>query len=147
VSAVPQLPLSGGCLCGGVRFEVSEPLLGALYCHCTRCQRRTGTGFSISALTAAGSFRLLTGEDLVRSWDPGDGGWVKAFCSRCGSQLFAANPENPELVAVRMGTIDGDPGVRPNAHQFTDYAPAWSPIPDDGLPRFPERITPGAAPP
>jgi hypothetical protein len=143
----PQLPLGGGCLCGGVRFELSEKPVGALYCHCTRCQRRTGTGVSVSALTAPGSFRILAGEELVRAWDPGDGGWVKSFCSRCGGQLFTTSAGESERLSVRMGAFDGDPGVRPSAHQFSDYAPAWAPVPDDGLPRFPERMPAGTRPP
>jgi hypothetical protein len=135
-----SLPLTGGCVCGGVRFEVSEPLLGALYCHCKRCQRRTGTGVSVSALTAPGTCRTVTGEDLVRSWAPPDGGWIRSFCGECGSHLFTANPDAPEVVAIRMGALDEDPGIRPSAHQFTIYAPAWAPVPDDGLPRFAERL-------
>jgi hypothetical protein len=134
-------PLSGGCMCGAVRFEISEPLLGALYCHCKRCQRRTGSSFSVSALTQQGSFALIEGEDSVKTYHPGDGGWLKSFCASCGSQLFTSNPENPELIAVRMGAVDDDPGVRPGVHQFVDYAAPWEPIPDDGLPRFPERMT------
>jgi hypothetical protein len=145
--AEPQMPLAGGCMCGAVRFELSEPLLGALYCHCKRCQRRTGTGVSTTALTAPGSYRTVAGAEQVRSWDPGDGGWVKAFCAECGSQLFTANPENPELIAIRMGALDEDPGIRPAAHQFVDYAAAWAPVPDDGLPRFPQRISAEALPP
>ncbi len=116
-------------MCGGVRFELSEPLLGALFCHCKRCQRRTGTGVSTTALTAPGSYRTVAGEELVGTWDPGDGGYVKAFCSRCGSQLYTTNPENPEVLAIRMGALDDDPGIRPGAHQFVDYAAPWFPVP------------------
>ena len=145
--AEPKLPITGGCVCERVRFEVSEPLVGALYCHCKRCQRRTGTAYSVTALTAPGSFQIIQGEDLVRSWDPGDGGWIKAFCGECGGHLFTTDSADPAKVSVRMGALDGDPGIRPAAHQFCDYAPAWSPVPDDGLPRFPERITAGARPP
>jgi hypothetical protein len=134
-------PLTGGCLCGAVKFRVSEPLLGAAYCHCKRCQRRTGTAFSVTGLTQPGSFAVTDGEDAVRSYDPADGGWIKSFCSECGSQLYTVNPENPELIAVRLGAFDDDPGVRPAVHQFVDYAAPWQPIPDDGLPRFPERLT------
>jgi hypothetical protein len=54
--------------------------------------------------------------------------------------VWTVNPENRELVAIRMGALDGDPGIRPSAHQFTRYAATWEPIPDDGLPRFPERL-------
>jgi hypothetical protein len=135
----PKLPLTGGCMCGGVRLEVSEPLLGALYCHCTRCQRRTGSAFSVSALTAPGSLRITQGQELIRSWAPRDG-WIKSFCGECGSQVYTTHPDDPELVSVRMGALDGDPGIRPSAHQFTAYAAPWEPIPDDGLPRFPERL-------
>lgn len=134
-------PLTGQCMCGAVRFEIAEPLLGALYCHCKRCQRRTGGPFSVSALTHPGSFTLTLGEDAVATYDPGDGGWLKSYCGSCGSQLFTTNPEDAELIAVRMGAIDGDPGVRPGVHQFVDYAAPWAPIPDDGLPRFPERMS------
>jgi hypothetical protein len=145
--AEPQLPLTGGCMCGGVRFELSEPLLGALFCHCKRCQRRTGTGVSTTALTAPGSYRTVAGEDLIRRWDPGGGGYIKVFCSECGSQLFTTNPEDPEILAIRMGALDDDPGIRPSVHQFVGYAPAWAPVPDDGLPRFPERVSASALPP
>jgi hypothetical protein len=134
-------------MCGGVRFELSEPLLGALFCHCKRCQQRTGTGVSTTALTVPGSYRTVAGEELIATWDPGDGGFVKVFCRECGSQLFTTHPENPELLAIRMGALDDDPGIRPSAHQFVTYAAPWAPVPDDGLPRFPERIHPGAAPP
>jgi hypothetical protein len=142
----PKLPLTGECMCGGVRFELSEPLLGALFCHCKRCQRRTGTGVSTTALTAPGSYRTVAGEELIGTWDPGDGGYVKAFCTKCGGQLYTTNPENHEILAIRMGALDGDPGIRPAAHQFVDYAPAWAPVPDDGLPHFPERIDASALP-
>jgi hypothetical protein len=45
---------------------------------------------------------------------------------------------------VRLGAIDGDPGVRPSVRQFVDYAAVWEEIPDDGLPRYPERRPPGS---
>jgi hypothetical protein len=140
---MPELPLTGGCLCGGVRFEVTEPLVSAGYCHCTRCQRRTGSAASVSALVAPGSLRLTDGEELLGSYDPADG-FSKVFCSACGSALFARHPTNPDVVAVRMGAFDGDPGVRPSYRQFVAYASPWEPIPDDGLPRFPERRPPSA---
>ena len=132
--------LTGHCMCGAVAFEVSAPLQGALYCHCKRCQRRTGSAFAVSGLTQPGSFAIVQGDEAVRTFRPGGGGWVKAFCSECGSHLFAAHPENRDLVAVRLGALDQDPGVRPGAHQFVNYAAPWEPIPDDGLPRFPERM-------
>src|SRR3954469_1584195 len=128
-------PITGSCVCGGVRYEVTEPFVDSNYCHCTRCQRRTGTGSSANAKTADGSFRITQGEQLVRVWKP-DQGFEKAFCSNCGSALFSRNPETGGDIAVRLGTVDGDPGIRPRKRQFVEYAAVWEPLPDDGLPRF-----------
>lgn len=129
--------LTGGCGCGAVRFEVTEPLLSARYCHCTRCQRRTGTAASASAAPAPGSFHVTEGEDVLKAWKP-EGGFEKWFCGECGSALFSRSPHNPDQMAVRLGAFDTDPGIRPSARQFVASAAAWEPIPDDGLPRYPE---------
>ena len=136
--AAPTLPLTGGCMCGAVRYEVDAAPEVAGYCHCTRCQRRTGGSASISVLVAPGSFRIGRGEDLVAVFRP-EGGFAKAFCSACGSALYSQSPDDPEIIGVRMGTFDTDPGIRPSYRQFTAYAVPWEPIPDDGLPRHPER--------
>jgi hypothetical protein len=130
-------PLKGGCMCGGVRFEISEPLVTAGYCHCTRCQRRTGTAAAASARIAPGSLTVVSGEELIRYWNP-PAGFSKAFCSECGSALWSRSQEDPEIIGVRLGAFDGDPGIRPSAHTFVAYAAAWEPLPDDGLPRYPE---------
>jgi hypothetical protein len=129
--------LTGGCNCGAVRFEVTEPLLRASYCHCTRCQRRSGAAASPNARPAPGSFRIVAGEDRLRAWKPSDGG-EKWFCGDCGSALFARMPGEADPISIRMGAFDGDPGIRLSARQFVAYAAAWEPIPDDGLPRYPE---------
>lgn len=131
------------CNCGAVRFEITEPLLGAAYCHCTRCQRRTGTAASASAGVKPGSLRIVAGEDEIRRWNAGDG-FDKAFCGNCGSALFAQNPENHDQIALRMGIIDGDPGVRPGGRQHVSSAAVWEPMPDDGLTRFPHSFSDGA---
>ena len=131
-------PLTGSCGCGAVRFEVSGPFIGASYCHCTRCQRRTGAGGSANARVSAGDFEVVSGEDRIRSWAPPDGA-EKFFCGDCGSALFSRGAATPDVVGVRLGAFDTDPGIRPSAHQFVAYAAAWETIPDDGLPRHPER--------
>ena len=133
-----EWPLTGGCLCGAVRFEVTEPLVSAGYCHCTRCQRRTGTAASAQARIVPGSLRILCGNELIRAYEPPDG-FAKHFCSACGSALWSRSREDPEIVSVRLGAFDGDPGIRPSARTFVAYAAPWEPIPDDGLPRYPER--------
>ena len=133
-----DLPLTGGCLCGAVRFEVSEPLVSAGYCHCKRCQRRTGTAASAQGRVAPGSFRVTAGEELLGAFEPPDG-FPKVFCTACGAALWSRHPTDPDIKAVRLGAFDSDPGIRPQYRQYVAYAAPWEPIPDDGLPRYPER--------
>ena len=131
--------LTGGCGCGAVRFALSQAPTGALYCHCGRCQARTGTAAQASARVAPGSVTVTEGAEHLRDWTL-ESGLAKSFCERCGSHLFARAPETGEVAAVRMAAFDGAPGVRPRYRQFVAYAAPWEPIPDDGLPRYPEGI-------
>jgi hypothetical protein len=123
-------------MCGGVRYQLTAPPEYAGYCHCTRCQRRSGGAASISARVAPGSFEITSGEELVAVYTPPDG-FEKAFCSACGSALFSRDPDDHDAIGIRMGTFDSDPGVRPSYRQHVANAASWEPIPDDGLPRHP----------
>ena len=82
-----------------------------------------------------------TDKELLRAYQPEDG-YPKVFCSACGSALWSSLPDTKQPVGVRMAAFDDDPGVRPAYRQFVDYAAEWEPIPDDGLPRYPERVPP-----
>jgi hypothetical protein len=133
------VPLTGGCGCGAVRFEIREELGPARYCHCTRCQRRSGTAASASAMVAADSLVVTSGEEHLRGWTP-PGGREKVFCVLCGSALLIREPETGAIAGVRLGALDGDPGVRPSVRQYVAYAAPWEPLPDDGLTRYDERV-------
>jgi hypothetical protein len=130
--------VTGGCLCGCVRFELTEPPSHAGYCHCTRCQHRSGTAASAQARVDGRTFRVLQGEDLIQGWRHPDGGFEKCFCRVCGAHLFSRNPDDATQMAIRLGAFDSDPGVRPSYRAFVAYAASWEPIPDDGLERFSE---------
>jgi hypothetical protein len=131
-------PLQGGCLCGAVRFEISAPFVSAGYCHCTHCQRRTGTASSANGRVPQEGFTLLQGAEALRSYKPPEGR-PKLFCASCGSALFSGDPFSDAEVAVRLGTLDRDPGIRPQYRQFVDSATSWEAVPDDGLTRYPRR--------
>jgi hypothetical protein len=135
VSDSPTPAVRGGCLCGAVRFELTVPPVSASYCHCTRCQRRTGTAASAQASIERGSLRIVQGEEHIGAWEPADG-WAKLFCRLCGAALFSRHPTDRDVFSVRMGAFDEDPGVRPGYRQYIRSAAVWEPIPDDGLPRY-----------
>jgi hypothetical protein len=129
--------LRGSCLCRGVRFEITQPFRRANHCHCSRCRKHSGAFGGTQARVPRERFHLLAGEELIRVYRP-EGGRVKAFCEVCGSSLFGGEWPEGEEISVRLGAIDGDPGIRPQVHTFVDSKAPWEEIPDDGLPRFPE---------
>ena len=128
-------PLTGQCACGAVTFQVTAPFTTAGYCHCKRCQRRSGSLWSENAIVGADGYAITGGQEHGRVWAP-DEGLPKAFCAQCGGQLYS---DGGDFIVVRLGAIDGDPSIRPEWRQWLDSAPAWEPIPDDGLPRFPQK--------
>jgi hypothetical protein len=130
----PEEPLAGGCLCGGVRFEVTAPFRRANHCHCSRCRKHSGTFGLTQGRVPREGFRLVQGEELLRVYDPG--GAVKVFCSQCGSSLFGGTwPKGPE-VSIRLGALDGDPGIRPQYHSYVGSRAPWDVLYDDGLERY-----------
>jgi len=129
--------ISGSCLCGAVRFSLAERPTQAGYCHCTRCQRRTGGASSAQARIDGGTFSLTAGGEALGAWRHPDGGFEKCFCRICGSHLFSRNADGTQM-SIRMSAFDEDPGVRPSWRTYVAYAAPWEPIPDDGLERHPE---------
>ena len=141
MSPSPENPLAGSCLCGGVRYEITKPFLRAAYCHCSRCRKLTGTLAGISGRVERDGFRFLTGERLLGVYRRAEGALPALFCRTCGSTLFRGEWPGGEWIGIRLGTLDGDPGIRPAYHMFVDSRAGWEELPDDGLPRYSERIT------
>ena len=135
--------ISGGCLCGGVRFAVDPPFIRAGHCHCSRCRKHSGTFGLTQVRVKRAQFRLLQGSDLIRVYGKGQGA-VKAFCTTCGSSLFGGTwPDGPQ-VSIRMGAFDGDPGIRPQFHTYVGSRAAWDQI-TDTLPQYQDAWVPAPA--
>ncbi len=130
------LPLTGGCLCGAVRFELAVAPAVAGYCHCTRCQRRTGTAASAQAMIDGAALSFVAGAELVAGWAPPDGGMEKCFCASCGAHLGSRDPDTGVFGAIRMSAFESDPGVPMSFRQHLASAAPWEPVPDDGLAHF-----------
>ncbi len=130
------MTVTGGCLCGVVRYEVTGSFLRAGHCHCSHCRKHSGAAVCTQGRVRREDFRLLSGEENLRIYRPAPGAAVKVFCVRCGSSLFGGTwPEGPE-VSIRLGSVDGDPVIRPQYHTFVDSRAPWDEITDD-LPRHP----------
>jgi len=129
------MTINGKCLCGKVRYEVAGPLFNADHCHCSMCRRQHGAAFATYAEFHPGDFKWTSGKGLVKVYETSPGvGWC--FCSECGSTL--AGTDKGKVTTVTLGTVEGDPGVKPAAHIFVGSRPRWDVINDD-LPQFEQR--------
>lgn len=128
------MSIFGACLCGAVRYEVDGELRDSGNCHCSMCRKAHGAAFATYASVDPGDFRWSCGGELVSSYESSpDMGRV--FCSVCGSTLGAT--EGGRIDSVTLGTIEGDPGIRPRSHIFVGSKAPWHEISDE-LPRFEE---------
>ena len=126
--------LTGHCLCGSVRYEISGDPLALMYCHCEECRRATGSSLNTSIFVRRDEFRIVSGDDNL-SFHESSPGNRRHFCLRCGSPIFKHFPEPPTLMTVRAGTLDSDPGIRPSGHIWVSEKAPWYEI-TDGLPQF-----------
>jgi hypothetical protein len=130
--------LQCSCLCGGVRFEVTEPFVVVTPCHCAWCKKISGGYGTVSGRVQTEAIRILEGEELLRSFEPPEGS-AKTFCSVCGSNVFGGGWPEREFASVRLATIDSEFDRKPEAHTFVQSVADWENLPDDGLPRYETR--------
>lgn len=119
----------GGCLCGAIRYVLKGEPRAIGICHCTHCQRQSGSLFSFNLLIREADYEQ-SGETIAYV-DKGDSGHpvYRHFCGRCGSPILATVAEAPGNVVVRAGTLDNMEGLQPQTEIYTDNAPKWlSPI-------------------
>ena len=133
-------PLQSSCLCGGVRFEVTEPFERVTQCHCESCKKLSGGYGTVSGRVRTDAIRILDGGELLRSFQPEEG-TSKTFCSVCGSNLFGGGWPEFEFASVRLATIDSEFDRKPESHIFVRSVAPWETLPDDGLPRYEIRAT------
>ncbi len=133
-------PLRGACLCGEVRFEIRGDLGTITLCHCTMCRKAQGSAFAAAAPVAADDFVLLGGQAALTSYASSPGK-ERVFCSRCGSPVFSRRASQPDVVRIRLGTLEGPVGRRPDCHIFVGNRADW----DDHLDALPgfDALEPG----
>jgi hypothetical protein len=128
-------PHRGSCLCGSVRYEVDAPLTQIVMCHCGMCRKATGTAFATNAPVPKEKFRVVAGAELLKEFESSPGKH-RVFCGRCGSPIVSKGGKTPDIVRVRIGTLDTPVGRRPDFHFMAEFKADWDEI-NDGLPRYP----------
>lgn len=126
--------VTGGCLCGAVRFEVTAKPLSVYYCHCSMCRKNSGGGmFLVSATVPLEGFVFTKGKPAAYESSPGN---LRLFCGGCGSPLGARVAEDPKLTEVHLGCLDDPSIIKPEFHIYTSSQVSWHEIKDE-LPRYP----------
>ncbi|WP_404400138.1 GFA family protein [Pelagibacterium halotolerans] len=128
---------TGGCACGAIRFEVTEPFIGIGSCHCTDCQKASGGGPNYVALTPRNALDVVAGE-VKLFHRKGDSGAVvaRAFCGECGTPLWSI-PAHEPFIPIKLGALDDTADLMPQMQIYVDSAPSWHAI-DESLPAFPK---------
>ena len=129
--------LTGGCECGAIRYQRSAEPIMAGHCHCRSCQKASGTGHA-SHLMVPKAATTTTGEAAFYERGADSGNTVRrAFCPTCGSPVWGESSGFPDVVVLRVGSLDDPERFRPGAVVYAANAPDWDHM-DPALPSFPK---------
>lgn len=126
--------MTANCLCGGVQISVSGKVGPLVHCHCSRCQKASGSAFSSNVNVRRAYWQLTSGEQLIREYESSPGVY-RAFCATCGSPIYSRWDAEPEMLRLRLGLVNEDPGRRALAHFWVGSKASWFDI-TDSLPQF-----------
>ena len=119
--------LTGGCLCGAVRYTVSIPVTELRACHCTHCQKTSGAAGTVNAIVPSEAFRLTQGTPKRYDAKADSGRTLyRFFCGDCGSPVYSQRATAPERVVVRAGTFDQPGDMKITANIWTRSARPWA---------------------
>ncbi len=118
--------ISGGCLCGAVRYTATAEPMMTRTCWCRVCQYFASGNATVNVVFPTDSIKI-TGpmKDYVSSADSGNR-MHRRFCPECGTHLFSESEARPHLIIVRAGTLDDPEIARSTAMIWTKSAPSWA---------------------
>ena len=126
----------GSCLCGSIRYEIDGELSDFGYCHCRSCRKASGSAHGANVGVAWNNLKLIDPNSYLREFESSPGK-LRAFCSNCGSPIYAYLRSSPDLARIRLGTLDTTLGKTAKAHTFVSDKADWDVI-EGSLPRFEE---------
>jgi len=125
----------GSCLCGSIRYELSAELGDFGYCHCKSCRKASGSAHAANAPVERAHFHLIGESGTLREYQSSPGKF-RAFCSSCGSPIYAYVAATPNVLRLRLGSLDTPFAQRAKAHTFVADKAEWEQI-EGSLPQFP----------
>lgn len=129
-------PYTGRCLCGATRYRITEEPLAVYACHCTDCQKRSGSAFGLSMWIHRAAIEVTQGEAALHTSSTREGRIRNGrICAQCSIRLWSELQERPNLAVARPGTLDDTSWLRPAAHLWTRSAQPWFAFPK-GVTRY-----------
>lgn len=129
-----KLPLCGGCQCGHLRYEVRAEPLSVYVCHCTECQRQSGSAFGMSVIVPRPALVFTSGEPRRWSRTTERGNVLDGdFCATCGTRVAHYPRINERVAILKPGTLDDTQWLIPVGHIWTRSAQPWVRIPEDSV--------------
>lgn len=122
--------LKGSCLCGKIQYQYTGELGEIALCHCSQCRKAQGGAFATNSPVEAAKFEVVAGEKMIREYESSPGKH-RAFCSNCGSPIYSRRDDKPDLVRLRMGTLDSSILEKPAYHIYAGSKAEWWEIYDD----------------
>lgn len=117
--------VTGSCLCGAIRFEITPPSTAFRYCHCSRCQKVTGAAHAANLFLPQKQFKWLAGEQLARRFDlPGAKRFAVSFCTQCGTRV-PHQITGTENILIPAGVLDAEPDLKPEGSIFWGSKAKW----------------------
>lgn len=121
-----SLPISGGCQCGSLRYQLGSPPLMIYACHCANCQKISGSAFGLAATITEASFEFTSGKPARVNWDSDAGNQrYGTFCGDCGCRIAHGQMPSNGILSLRAGTFDDASWVVPSGHIWTRSAQPW----------------------
>jgi len=134
------VPFTGRCLCEAIHFRVTEEPLTIYACHCTDCQKRSGSAFGLSMWVNRSSIQVTKGEVTLHESVNAEGKpRLAKICGQCGVRMWSEPPKYPDYAVMRPGTLDDTSWVRPIAHIWTRSAQPWFVFPE-GVPKYEKQV-------
>ena len=129
-------PLTGGCNCGAIRYEIGAPPLAVIACHCTQCRRQSGAAYSVNLVVRAATMMVQGTLDAWQDRDTESGApLAREHCGTCGSPIRSVPSATPKFLALKAGTLDDPGSFAPTMHIWTSSKLSWVTIPK-GMPTF-----------
>ena len=124
----------GSCLCGSITYTIKQELSDFGYCHCRSCQKSSGSAFGANAGINRSAIELNAKDHCLKEYTS-TSGKTRAFCGRCGSPIYAFNAASPDILRIRLGSLDSAFNKFCKAHSFVAEKASWEVIAGD-IPQF-----------